>query len=123
MLIASISGYYAYDLSVHYFSSDRSAGKYSNQKVEDEIKEVEVTFVTVDPEFPIAIPSGTIGGKTACERLYNLRSCLADKDVETHKFALETESSIGETVEDKCGDTLSTLSSIRDKSIELGCVW
>ncbi len=123
ILVAAITGFLSYSFSLRFFTNSFSSRETSNNNNVEKMKEIPITFVPVDPDYPIAIPSGTVGGKTACERLDNLRACIKNKDQDLYRFVSGTESEEGNTVEEKCGATLVLLSEIRAKSIELGCVW
>lgn len=85
--------------------------------------EVMVTFVPVDPDNPVALPSGTVGGFTACERLDNLKECLNDKGSDLTSIVNTKIASSGATIEDKCGNVLDQLRGIRIDSIKVGCIW
>ncbi len=89
-------------------------------QIEDEVV---VTFAPVNPDNPAALPSGTVGGFTACERLDNLKACLNGKSSNLASIVNTKEASSGATIEDKCGNVLDQLLSIRIDSIKAGCIW
>lgn len=82
--------------------------------------EVAVQFVPVNPEYPIELPKGSVGGRGACERLANLRTCLQNKKSELATIA-GRDATKAATFEESCGNTLTQLAVIRPQAAAAGC--
>jgi hypothetical protein len=106
-----------------FFGSDANPVDMSLADIDE--AEVQVKFVEIDPDSPITIPKGTVGGVTACERLYNLKQCLQEKNKDLVPAIAKAEKNAtnSATIEDGCGETLIVLNDLREQSIKSGCVW
>jgi len=122
--VAIVSGLLLYFTSLRFvFTTDPNSSVKKTPSMKLNEAEVKVDFVEVDPETPIAIPTGTVGGVTACERFDNIKSCLKTKNpilAETISDIIATE---GATIEGKCSSVLSQILPYRVDSIKSGCIW
>lgn len=78
---------------------------------------------TVDADEPLRLPSGTVGGSGACERLTNLNTCLRSQLSPLTSQITLPEASWGARMEHVCGATLNDLSHIRADSMAAGCIF
>lgn len=78
---------------------------------------------TVNPTFPLQPGYGSVGGITACARLYNLRSCLSDKKSSLVSQITIPIASSGAGLETICGSILNDLAPLRSQTVEIGCIW
>ena len=122
LIVAFISGFAVYFTSIKLFIKENLPNVTTNNVSERE-KEVVVNFVPVDPEAPIALPTGTVGGMTACERLDNLKTCLKEKNPSLFAQVMEKNATSGATIEERCGNTLSDINILRMESIKSGCIY
>jgi len=78
---------------------------------------------TADPLNPLALGPETVGGVTACERLFNLKQCLIRKNSTLEARLVTPVASASAGLNDACGLILNEASDIRPASFELGCIW
>ena len=81
------------------------------------------TLPTINPTYPLQLGSHTVGGVTACERLYNLGNCLKDKKSPLLSKLRTPEASAGAGLESVCGGILNDLAYLRPQTAQIDCVW
>lgn len=78
---------------------------------------------TADPTYPLRLGPGTVGGANACERLANLRTCLAQKASPLLSRISSPQASTSANLESVCGKMLNDLAQIRPESVSVGCIF
>jgi hypothetical protein len=78
---------------------------------------------TVDPTYPLRLGAQTVGGITACERLYNLRACLQKNKSPLISRLRTPEATAGAGLETVCGSVLNDIADIRPATTTIGCIW
>ena len=73
--------------------------------------------------FPLMPGEGSVGGVTACGRLFNLRACLTEKKSPLASQVINPVASAGAGLEDICGKALDELAPLRPQTVEIGCIW
>ena len=78
---------------------------------------------TINPTYPLQLGPHTVGGVTACERLYNLGNCLKDRKSPLSSELRTPEASSGAGLETVCSGILNDLAYLRPQTAQIGCVW
>lgn len=122
LIVASVTAMVVYFSSIKVFIKDKISSLDANIQIDNQ-QEIKVDFVKVDPEAPIALPSGTVGGVTACERIDKIINCLAAKNKKLESLVEDVIATKGATIEETCGNRMSGIMKYRLESIKSGCIF
>ncbi|MFO0703130.1 MAG: hypothetical protein U0525_00180 [Patescibacteria group bacterium] len=120
--VAVVSGLVFYFTSLRLVIKNNSISIETKNEINQE-QETKVKFVPVDPENPVALPKGTVGGMTACERIDNLIDCLGMKNKNLQQLVKDEIASKGATIEETCGNKMNAIMKYRMESIKSECVF